>query len=108
MAFVVALDRVNRAAGSHRSPSVQIVGTKSVTIQIDAPWVEADDLCLFGIETSADNVTFHHLVSAAIYGGARSKEGGLPTLQCNITDAWARMFVILSLRTVFGIQVEVI
>lgn len=112
MAFTTFIPRQTRSAGIHRSAWRTIpAGTVRVTLRINAAWTAADDVALLGIEVSADGgLTHNPFAFAPVYGGARDKEGMLPSLTIKNPDTSLRyrMFALLAVSTEIGLDIEVV
>ena len=111
MTVSVAINRTVKAAGLYRSAQRTIPsGVTRVTATLDSDWLSTYDVALFGAEASFDGgTTWRHVVSAAIYGGARDKDGNLPSIGLqNPTPGLYRLFILLSTGADLGVTIDVI
>jgi hypothetical protein len=111
VAFTTAITRSVRAAGLYRSVSRSIpAGLDHIAVTLDSDWTSAYDVALLGIEASFDNgVTWLHMLSAVMYGGARSVTGDLPSiiLQQPLPGQY-RLLLMLGSGADIGLQIEAV
>jgi len=110
MAFLPALTRGAKSSGIARSASIQVSARGTVAVRVNAPLATGEDLLLFGLERSADGVTWTHLVSTVTQGGARvQRDGSLPFVKVGVLGGiQVRAFCILPAGMEFGLEVEVL
>lgn len=108
MAFQTVINQQNRTAGIHRSATRTLNNPAArVSLRLVSSWVEADDMAVLGVE-QFDGTRWRHRVSATIMGGARDKDGNLPSITFGPAPAGDYRAVLLLARgTSAGLEIEI-
>ena len=121
MPLIKTIDRVKLPVGRTESPQVVIPsGTKSIKLQLNAA-VWNDEILRMTLQTERSldgGNTWEHWVSAEIHGGARDKEGSLPSISINSEDDQGnstilspfpvRVIVIVNKQSTLGVDLTVL